>query len=115
MVRPSGHVQAAAPRRARQSTDCSEVVGNDGQSHGLRCPNGTPSDRHVWKSALKSDKGLGELITALRSLASELGEYPRSDLFAPPLENLLRQTARDSEHTFSADAAWILSHCDEEF
>lgn len=63
--------------------------------------------------ALKSDKGLGELITALRILASELGEYPRPDLFAPPLENLLRQTARNPEHPFSADAAWILSHCDE--
>lgn len=65
--------------------------------------------------ALKSDEGLGELITALRRLASELGEYPRPDLFAPPLENLLRQTARDSDHPFSADAAWILSHCDEDF
>lgn len=65
--------------------------------------------------AMTSGEGLGELISALRSLARDFAEYPRSELFAPPLENLLRQTARDTENPFSADAEWILSHCDEEF
>ena len=64
--------------------------------------------------AMKTSEGLGELVSVIRSLADEIGEYPRPELFDPPLENLLRHTARQPDNPISGDAAWILGHIDSE-
>lgn len=64
--------------------------------------------------AMRSREGLGELVSAIRILADEVGEYPRPEMFDPPLENLLRHTARQGDSPIADDAAWILSHCDSE-
>ena len=62
--------------------------------------------------ALKSDDGLACLVSAFRKLADDSGEYPRAALFDPPLENLLRFIARDSDHALHDDASWILGFID---
>ncbi len=54
--------------------------------------------------ALKSEDGLGELIKAFRNLADDSGEYPRAALFDPPLENLIRMVARQSDQPLNANA-----------
>lgn len=64
--------------------------------------------------AVQSDEGLWELMTALISLADEIGEYPRSELFDPLLENLLRRVASQSGNTRSKDAVWVLSFIDDD-
>lgn len=60
--------------------------------------------------AVKSDEGLAELIAAFRKLADDSGEFPSAGLLDPPLENLLRLIARQSDHPLSADSAWILRY-----
>ncbi len=62
--------------------------------------------------ALKSDAGLASLISAFRQLADDSGEFPRTALFDPPLENLLRFATRDSGHPLCQDASWILGFID---
>ena len=62
--------------------------------------------------ALKSDDGLAELVTAFRKLADDFGEYPRAALFDPPLENLIRMVARQSDHRLNANANWLIGFLD---
>jgi len=58
--------------------------------------------------AFKSDDGLAELVAAFRKLTNDTGEYPRAALFDPPLENLIRMLARQSDHPRNDDANWLL-------
>ena len=62
-------------------------------------------------SAIKSNDGMATLIHAFRNLFDDSGELPRRCLFDPPLENLLRLVARQSNE-LADDAAWILSVLD---
>jgi hypothetical protein len=65
-------------------------------------------------SALKSNEGTAALIHAFRKLFDDSGELPRPSLFDPPLENLLRVVARQSDDKSADDAAWILSFLDND-
>lgn len=64
--------------------------------------------------AFNSEDGLAELLTAFRKLAADGGELPDQSLFNPPLENLLRLTARHSNRELADSAAWILGFFDTE-
>ncbi len=62
--------------------------------------------------ALKSDDGLAAMLSAFRKLAEDCGEFPRSYLFDPMLENLIRFVSRNSDHPIHADATWLLETID---
>ena len=62
--------------------------------------------------ALKSDDGLAAMLFAFRKLADDSGEFPRAALFDPPLENLFRMIARQTDHSLRDDATWILTYID---
>ena len=64
--------------------------------------------------ALKSDDGLAAMLAAFRKLADDSGEFPRATLFDPPLENLFRMIARQSDHPLNPDATWVLRFIDTE-
>lgn len=59
-------------------------------------------------AALRSDEGLGALVSAFRRLADETGEYPCAALIDPALESLLRLRARQSEPALREEIEWIL-------
>ena len=59
-------------------------------------------------AALNSDEGVGAMVSAFRKLFDDSGECPRAALFDPPLENLLRLLARQSDHPLRQDINWIL-------
>lgn len=62
--------------------------------------------------ALKSDDGLAELVSAFRKLTDDSGEYPRAALFDPPLENLIRIVAHQSDHPLNKNANWLIAFLD---
>lgn len=56
------------------------------------------------RCALKTDEGLTALLNALRTLAEEHSQNPHAELFDPPLENLVRQDARQSNGQLATNA-----------
>ena len=54
------------------------------------------------------------MLAAFRKLADDSGEFPRAALFDPPLENLFRLIARQSDHPLNPDATWVLGFIDTE-
>ena len=64
--------------------------------------------------ALKSDDGLAAMLSAFRKLADDSGEFPRATLFDPPLENLVRMIAHQTDHPLNPDAVWVLAHIDSD-
>lgn len=85
-----------------------------GGEHGYDARNGKRLIDTFRTCALKSDDGLGCLLSAMRRLSDECGEFPRAALFDPPLENRLRSIAHEATHVLHDDASWIIGFIDIE-
>ena len=79
-----------------------------GGSTGFDVRNGRRVIETFRSAALRSDEGVAALVSAFRKLADDTGECPRAALFDPPLENLLRIHARQSDHPMREEINWIL-------
>ena len=64
--------------------------------------------------AVKSDDGLAAMLSAFRKLAEDCGEFPRSYLFDPLLENVIRSVSRNLNHPLHTDATWLLEIIDND-